>query len=297
MDTLLAKLHRAVATQKRLANTGAILSLYLRHLSRGEQGGQGGIEVLEEIILVSSYLFSVIREQAEAAGRALSAFWEVRRHLLLYQSRLQQQDRDCLLRLQFPPLVEMPCQSCEKEYSGGSNLVQADLYGCLPERLGAIMSLSGQTAQWRQHTSTGRVASPPVQTGKRVVGVVPSLAACNTVATCFPVVAHAWGRRDNPPLGSDALAHQWPLGLLYPFPPFSVLQPLLRRVQMERVRFILAPLWPHMVWFLAIPPLLDETPWELPVRRDLLSQAGGSMFHPFPQGLQLCAWPLRGQGS
>ncbi|KAJ8364945.1 hypothetical protein SKAU_G00137760 [Synaphobranchus kaupii] len=43
--------------------------------------------------------------------------------------------------------------------------------------------------------------------------------------------------------------------------------------------------------------LLDGTPWELPVRRDLLSQAGGSLFHPFPQGLQLWAWPLRRQGS
>ena len=31
--------------------------------------------------------------------------------------------------------------------------------------------------------------------------------------------------RDNPPLGTDALAHQWPQGLLYAYPPFSLLHP------------------------------------------------------------------------
>ncbi len=35
--------------------------------------------------------------------------------------------------------------------------------------------------------------------------------------------------RDNPPLGIDAMAHQWPQGLLYAFPPFSLLPPLLQR--------------------------------------------------------------------
>ncbi|KAJ8364944.1 hypothetical protein SKAU_G00137750 [Synaphobranchus kaupii] len=103
MDTLLSKLQKAVATQERLANTGAILSLYLCHLSCGEQGGQGGTEVAEEIILVSSHLSTIMTEQAEAAGRALATFWVVRRHLWLSQSRLQQEDRDCLLKLPVEP--------------------------------------------------------------------------------------------------------------------------------------------------------------------------------------------------
>lgn len=64
---------------------------------------------------------------------------------------------------------------------------------------------------------------------------------------------------------------------------------------MGDMRLILvAPHWPHMTWFSDIPPLLDGTPWELPVRRDLLSQAQGTLYHPFPQGLRLWAWPLRG---
>lgn len=102
-------------------------------------------------------------------------------------------------------------------------------------------------------------------------------------------------KRDNPPLGADAMAHPWPHDLLYAFPPFSLLPSLWQRVRVEEVRLVLvAPLWPHMTWFSDIPPLLDGIPWELPVRVDLLSQRQGALFHPFPQGLRLWAWPLRG---
>lgn len=69
-------------------------------------------------------------------------------------------------------------------------------------------------------------------------------------------------------------------GLLYAFPPFSLLHTLLQRVREEEVRLILVALnWPHMVWFSWITPLLDGRPWELPVRRDLLSQAHGAPAH------------------
>lgn len=101
--------------------------------------------------------------------------------------------------------------------------------------------------------------------------------------------------RDNPPLGVDAMAHQWPKGLLYAFPPFSLLHPLLQRIQVEEVDVILvAPYWPQMIWFSAIAPLLWGQPWELPSRRDLLTQVQGTLLHPFPRGLRLWAWPLRG---
>ena len=99
-------------------------------------------------------------------------------------------------------------------------------------------------------------------------------------------------------MGTDALAHQWPQGLLYAFPPFSLLHPLLWRIRLENAAVILvAPNWPHMPWFSEIAPLLNGTPWELPIQRDLLLQAQGTLFHPFPQGLRLWAWPLKGQNS
>ena len=103
MDGLLAKLHRAMATQTGLANTGAIMSLYVRHLSRQVQDASGGSSAAGELQAASSCLSSVMKEQAEAAGRALASFWVVRRHLWLSQSQLQQGDRDCLLRLPVDP--------------------------------------------------------------------------------------------------------------------------------------------------------------------------------------------------
>ncbi len=90
--------------------------------------------------------------------------------------------------------------------------------------------------------------------------------------------------REDPPFGTDAMAHRWPQGLLYAFPPFTLLHPLLERAQVEEVSLILvAPNWPQMIWFSTIAPLLRGRPWEFPVGRDLLSQALGTLFHPFPQ--------------
>ena len=69
--------------------------------------------------------------------------------------------------------------------------------------------------------------------------------------------------RDDPPLGTDAMAHQWPQGLLYVFPPFVLLHPLLQRVQVEEVSLILvAPNWPQIVGApgAAAPPV--SGPWD-----------------------------------
>ncbi|KAI2653767.1 Transposon Ty3-G Gag-Pol polyprotein [Labeo rohita] len=55
----------------------------------------------------------------------------------------------------------------------------------------------------------------------------------------------------------------------------------LERVRRDGVSLLLvAPYWPGRVWFSDLISLLDGSPWEIPVRRDLLSQAGGH--HPAP---------------
>lgn len=95
------------------------------------------------------------------------------------------------------------------------------------------------------------------------------------------------------PLGLDALAHPWPRGLLYAFPPLSLILPTLERVRTRRLSLILvAPAWGS--WRSEIVPLLCDQPWQLPLRRDLLSQARGEIFHPRPEDLDLWAWPVRG---
>ncbi len=57
---------------------------------------------------------------------------------------------------------------------------------------------------------------------------------------------------------------------------------------------LVAPFWPAQVWFSDIMSLLAGQPWQIPLRRDLLSQAGGTIFHPRPELWDLWVWPLRG---
>ena len=97
----------------------------------------------------------------------------------------------------------------------------------------------------------------------------------------------------SPPLGLDALAHQWPRGLLYAFPPLELIPHVLANVRTQGLELLLvAPAWGS--WRQDIVPLLFDEPWQLPSWRDLLTQADGEIFHPRPQDLDLWVWPVRG---
>ncbi len=100
------------------------------------------------------------------------------------------------------------------------------------------------------------------------------------------------------PLGLDAMVQTWPRLRLYAFPPIVLLPGVLERVRRDGVRLLLvAPLWPDRVWLSSLISLLDGSPWEIPVRRDLLIQAEGMMLYPCPELWKLWAWPLRGRNS
>ncbi len=79
----------------------------------------------------------------------------------------------------------------------------------------------------------------------------------------------------------DALAHDWPNLLLYAFPPIALLPQVVRRVreQGHKVLFV-APLWRNQPWLSELTQLLTAAPWPVPLRRDLLSQANGTIWHP-----------------
>lgn len=97
------------------------------------------------------------------------------------------------------------------------------------------------------------------------------------------------------PLGLDALAHEWPRVLLYAFPPLELITLTLSRVREKKHSLILvAPYWPAMHWMAEIFQLLCGRPWPLPLRSDLVTQARGEIFHPYPERLALWAWPVRG---
>ncbi|KAI2650236.1 UDP-2,3-diacylglucosamine hydrolase [Labeo rohita] len=86
------------------------------------------------------------------------------------------------------------------------------------------------------------------------------------------------------PLGLDAMVQTWPSLCLYVFPPIVLLPGVLERVRRDGVSLLLvAPYWPGRVWFSDLISLLDGSPWEIPVRRDLLSQAGGTILHLRPE--------------
>ncbi len=83
---------------------------------------------------------------------------------------------------------------------------------------------------------------------------------------------------------TDALAHEWPSLPLYAFPPVALLPQVLRRVREQRDKLILiAPLWRNRPWVLELFQLLKAALWPIPLRRDLLSQANSTTWHPRPE--------------
>ncbi len=82
----------------------------------------------------------------------------------------------------------------------------------------------------------------------------------------------------------DALAHVWPSLLLHAFPTNTLLPQILRRVREQRHKLILiAPLWRNQPWVSELFQLLEAAPWPIPLRRDLLSQVNGMLWHPRPR--------------
>ncbi len=91
----------------------------------------------------------------------------------------------------------------------------------------------------------------------------------------------------------DALAHEWPSLPLYASPSIALLPQVLRRVREQWHKLILiAPLWRNQPWVSELLKLLEAAPWPIPLRRDLLFQANGPLWHPRPELWALHVWPL-----
>ncbi len=93
----------------------------------------------------------------------------------------------------------------------------------------------------------------------------------------------------------DVLAHDWPNFLLYAFPPIALIPQVIRQIREQKHRVLLvAPLWRNQHWFAELARLLTAAPWPIPLRRDLLSQVNGTIWHPQPELWALHLWPLDG---
>ncbi|CAM4735368.1 unnamed protein product [Leuciscus chuanchicus] len=96
----------------------------------------------------------------------------------------------------------------------------------------------------------------------------------------------------------DALAHEWPRRPLYAFPPVSLLPQVIERIREEGCSVLLAaPFWKNQPWFPVLMELASTAPWPVPVRRDLLSQAKISIWHPRPELWFLHVWAINGVTS
>ncbi len=97
-------------------------------------------------------------------------------------------------------------------------------------------------------------------------------------------------------LGTDALAHSWPRALCkYAFPPVSLLAQTLCKVREDEEQVLLvAPFWPTRTWFPELILLATAPPWPIPLRKDLLSQGLGTIWHPRPDLWNLHVWLLDG---
>ena len=100
---------------------------------------------------------------------------------------------------------------------------------------------------------------------------------------------------DDPHLGLNALGHTaWPVGLLYAYPPYSLLDELLSRFEKEGSRMILvATNEPQEPWFPRMRPWIQGTRFDIPLWQDALSQANGLITElPLYRGARLAAWML-----
>src|SRR4029434_10238707 len=74
-------------------------------------------------------------------------------------------------------------------------------------------------------------------------------------------------------------------------------QVLCRIADEGRELILIAPHWPNQPWAADLVNMSVQQPWELPLWRDLLTQAHRTVWHPYPEWWSLRAWHLRGAGS
>ncbi len=81
----------------------------------------------------------------------------------------------------------------------------------------------------------------------------------------------------------------------YAFPPVSLLAQTLCKLREDEEQVLLvAPHWPTQTWFPELISLATAPPWRIPLRKELLSQGLGTIWHPRPDLWNLHVWLLDG---
>ncbi len=75
----------------------------------------------------------------------------------------------------------------------------------------------------------------------------------------------------------------------------KILPLVLYKIRKERASVLLiAPNWSNQPWIPDLTELLVAPPWPIPIRKDMLSQADGSVWHSNPELWSLHVWLLQG---
>jgi ribonuclease HI len=95
----------------------------------------------------------------------------------------------------------------------------------------------------------------------------------------------------------DVFTTDWGKLIFYAFPPFSVIQRCIKKIQMDQATGILvAPLWPTLTWFTPLLQLLYSPPWVFNQHPDKILSHPHYKTHPIPK-LKLIVCPVSGNPS
>ena len=93
----------------------------------------------------------------------------------------------------------------------------------------------------------------------------------------------------------DAFSFSWNGRFVYIFPPFSLLNRCLQKLEKDQaLALLVAPIWPTQVWWPRLLRLLVATPLLLPQHKDLLSLPHSGAQHPLRNQMSLMACLLSG---
>ena len=94
----------------------------------------------------------------------------------------------------------------------------------------------------------------------------------------------------------DAFALNWSKFRFYAFPPFSILNRVLRKIELDRATGILiVPEWPTQTWFALLKRMLLRPPLHLTWRGNLVTLPFTENVHPLGRKLRLMACYLSGR--
>ena len=95
----------------------------------------------------------------------------------------------------------------------------------------------------------------------------------------------------------DALMFDWGGWFFYAFPPFSLINKCIQKIQLDQAEgLLITPVWPTQAWYSRLVPLMLGEPLLLPKSKKLITNVMTGAAHPIPN-LQLMCCRLSGKKS